>query len=123
MVLRAIRFDETIQGCDWVITGEGQIDSQTLMGKAPAGILNVAVRKGIPVIAIAGKVVPCTALSQSGFASILCINDRNQPLQTAMRHDVAWDNVRRSGIRVAQFLTKHEAASMTVCPTDNPPTQ
>lgn len=123
MVLRAIRFDETIQGCDWVITGEGQIDSQTLMGKAPAGILNVAVRKGIPVIAIAGKVVPCTALSQSGFASILCINDRNQPLQTAMRHDVAWDNVRRAGIRVAQLLTKHEAASMTVCPTDNPPTQ
>ena len=47
MVLRAIRFDETIQGCDWVITGEGQIDCQTLMGKAPAGILNIAARKGL----------------------------------------------------------------------------
>lgn len=104
MVLRAIRFHETIKGSSMVITGEGQIDRQTLMGKAPAGILAAAMRQQIPVIAIGGRVVSCPELAQSRFHSILCINEEGLPPQTAMRRDVAWENVRRCGAKVGKML-------------------
>ena len=106
MVLRAIRFHETIKGSSMVITGEGQIDRQTLMGKAPAGILAAAMQQQIPVIAIGGRVVSCPELAQSGFHAILCINEEGLPPQTAMRHEVAWENVRRCGIKVGKMLQK-----------------
>jgi len=41
---------------DLVITGEGSIDAQTLQGKGPFGVAYKAKAKGLPVLAIAGKV-------------------------------------------------------------------
>lgn len=54
VVLDAARFDETLEGSGLVITGEGRLDAQTAMGKAPAGVAERAKRKGVPVAAIAG---------------------------------------------------------------------
>ena len=56
MVLEAIRFREMIKDADLIITGEGKLDAQTVMGKAPCGILDVAASQGISVIAIGGFV-------------------------------------------------------------------
>jgi hypothetical protein len=61
-------------------------------------------RQQVPVIAIGGRVVPCPELTQSGFHAILCINEEGLPPQTAMRHEVAWENVRRCGIKVGMML-------------------
>jgi glycerate 2-kinase len=49
-------FEAALDRCDWVITGEGSIDEQTLQGKAPHGVATCAKKKGKPVIALAGKV-------------------------------------------------------------------
>ena len=49
-------FDDVLEKSDLVITGEGQIDMQTLQGKGPYGIAKKAKEKNIPVIALAGKV-------------------------------------------------------------------
>lgn len=43
-----------IQGADWVITGEGKFDEQTLNGKTPFGVAKIAQAANIPVIVIAG---------------------------------------------------------------------
>ncbi len=43
-----------IPAADFVITGEGCMDAQTAMGKAPAGIANIAKQHGKPVIAFCG---------------------------------------------------------------------
>lgn len=43
-----------IQGADWVITGEGKFDEQTLNGKTPFGVAKIAQAANVPVIAIAG---------------------------------------------------------------------
>ncbi|MGK0188548.1 MAG: glycerate kinase [Verrucomicrobiales bacterium] len=48
--------EQRIACADAVITGEGSIDAQTLNGKAPMGIAEIAARLGKPVIAIGGKV-------------------------------------------------------------------
>lgn len=55
MVLDVLGADEILKGADLIVTGEGQMDNQTLQGKTPFGIANRAKRKGIPSIGIAGS--------------------------------------------------------------------
>lgn len=100
-VLDALHFDALLEGCDLVVTGEGRIDRQTLMGKAPMGVLNVAARRGIPTIAIGGSVEWCNELRESAFASIHSLNAAGLPLHIAMRPEVTRANLRRMGQQVA----------------------
>ncbi|MFW6301532.1 MAG: glycerate kinase [Bacillota bacterium] len=55
IVARANRLEEKLKGADLVITGEGQLDSQTINNKAPIHVAQLAKKQGIPVIAIAGS--------------------------------------------------------------------
>ncbi len=55
-VLDTVRFEERIAGADFVITGEGRLDSQSLRGKVVIGVSRRAKRAGIPVIAVVGDV-------------------------------------------------------------------
>jgi glycerate kinase len=49
-------FDKALAETDLVITGEGSIDEQTLQGKGPYGVAKKAKQKGVPVIALAGRI-------------------------------------------------------------------
>lgn len=104
MVLDAIKFDSLIEGCDLVITGEGKIDRQTIMGKAPSGVLRVASAKGIPTVAIGGAVEMCEELAESDFAAIFPIVAGPMSLQEAMRKDVAHKNVCRTVEQIIKLL-------------------
>lgn len=104
LVLDALHFEELLKGCDLVVTGEGRIDRQTLMGKAPMGILKAVTRRGIPVIAIGGSVERCPELEHSGFFSILSINEEGLPLHLAMRPEVAKEHIRWTGIKVGRIF-------------------
>jgi glycerate kinase len=42
---------------DLVITGEGSMDSQSLTGKAPIALAEAARERGIPVVAVAGRIL------------------------------------------------------------------
>jgi glycerate kinase len=55
LVLELAGFGAAIAEADLVITGEGSLDVQTLSGKAPVGVARAAARRGLPVIAIAGR--------------------------------------------------------------------
>ncbi|MCK8082215.1 glycerate kinase [Vibrio sp. 1CM24A] len=55
MVLDVLQADEVLKGADLVITGEGQMDNQTLQGKTPYGIAKRASLQGIPTIGITGS--------------------------------------------------------------------
>lgn len=105
LVLDALHFEELLAGCDLVVTGEGRIDHQTLMGKAPMGVLKAATHQDIPVIAIGGSIEQSPELEQSGFSSILSINEEELPLHLAMRPDVARENVRRTGRKLFLSLS------------------
>ena len=58
LVLDVLCFDELVTGADYVLTGEGRIDNQTLGGKVIAGIVQRSNKAGVPVIAFAGSVQP-----------------------------------------------------------------
>ena len=97
MVLDAVGFRQTIDGARLVITGEGRIDSQTLMGKTPAGVLAVASEKSIPVIAIGGSVEDGTELP--GFAAVVQAMPAGMTVDEAMRPDVAVKNLENAAFR------------------------
>lgn len=56
LVKKLANFDQVIEGSDWVITGEGQLDGQTLSGKTIDGVVSSAAKHGIPVAAFCGSV-------------------------------------------------------------------
>lgn len=56
MIIRETKLEETIRDADIVITGEGCLDAQTSMGKAPVGVAQIAKKYNIPVIAFSGIV-------------------------------------------------------------------
>lgn len=55
LVLEHARMREHLVGADLVITGEGSLDGQTVFGKAPVGVAKMAKERGLPVVAIAGR--------------------------------------------------------------------
>ena len=57
LVLNAVEMDKAMEGADLVFTGEGRLDYQTAMGKAPVGVAKLAKKHGAKVIALAGAVI------------------------------------------------------------------
>ena len=56
IVLEETQLEEYVKDADLVITGEGRMDGQTAMGKAPVGVAALAKKYGKPVLAFAGAV-------------------------------------------------------------------
>jgi glycerate kinase len=69
-------FGTALDGASLVITGEGALDTQTLSGKAPAGVAQAAARRGIPVVAVAGRSTLSPAqLAAAGIAAAYPLSD------------------------------------------------
>ncbi len=115
MVLDAVGFDEIIEGCDMVITGEGKIDMQTAMGKLPEAVRNRASEKNIPVAAIAGCVDVPEEAGTMGFAAILPIISAPMPLDYAMRPDVAGKNIVRTVCQIMSLIKSGEGCNTKIC--------
>ncbi len=58
IVMDAVRLGERVEGADWVFTGEGSIDVQTLHGKALWGVAKTARDAGVPVVMFGGRITP-----------------------------------------------------------------
>lgn len=58
IVLEEVGFEDAVRRADVVVTGEGRLDSQTVMGKAPIGVARMAKRHGKKVLAFSGCVTP-----------------------------------------------------------------
>lgn len=109
LMLGIVGFEELLVGADLVVTGEGRIDRQTVMGKAPSGVLRAAKRAGVRCVAVGGSVAWCDELSHSDFDAIYAATPADMPLTEAMQRDVAYDNLRAVGRRVCgHFLGKEE---------------
>lgn len=95
-VLEATDFERNLHNVQLVITGEGKLDSQTVMGKAPGGILNAAAQHKIPVIAVGGIVEDTEILNEYGFTAILPIQPAPATLAEAMDRDYTKKNIERT---------------------------
>jgi glycerate 2-kinase len=82
-LLEAAGFDGALDGADFVVTGEGRLDAQTLEDKAPAVVARMAAARGIPTVALAGSVDP--GLRKVAEASVFraCFSLTDGPLTLA----------------------------------------
>jgi glycerate 2-kinase len=76
VILDLLDFEAALDGADLVITGEGSLDTQTLAGKAPVGVARAAARRGIPVVAVAGRsTLTDGELARAGIAAVYTLSD------------------------------------------------
>lgn len=91
-ILDCIGFHAKSAGADWIITGEGRSDLQTLSGKVPMGVLR---HKGDARVALlSGRVSDRNALLAAGFDHVDAVTPEGMPLPDALRPDVAEQNLR-----------------------------
>ncbi|PNH85674.1 glycerate kinase [Arthrobacter sp. AFG20] len=71
VVLEFTRLAERLAGADLVITGEGSLDEQSLLGKTPMGVARAAAGAGVPVLAVCGRTTLTPEQQQnSGFRQV-----------------------------------------------------
>jgi glycerate kinase len=76
VVLELGEFTSLLPGSDLVVTGEGALDLQTLLGKAPAGVARAAGEAGVPVIALCGRaLLSDEEVAQTGLDAIYQLVD------------------------------------------------
>ncbi len=103
MVLAQNRFEDKLAAASLVITGEGQIDAQTLGGKGPLGVAKLAAAQGLPTVAIVGGLnIDDALLHAAGLQAAFSIVDKPMPLQSAL--DDAADLLRRAALRLGYVL-------------------
>jgi glycerate kinase len=96
LLLDICQFKERAADADLIITGEGRIDRQSLMGKIPGKILEAGQRNNIPVIGIAGCVEDEPLLLEAGFAGVYATKPKEMLLEEAMKRDVAMHCVKET---------------------------
>ena len=85
LVKDLIGFDEKIKHADWIVTGEGKLDSQTLSGKTIQGVLTSAKAKNIKVAALCGSIsVSKKQVQNLGISYSDAVIDYAKDLEDAM---------------------------------------
>lgn len=104
LILDLCRFEEKATNADLILTGEGRIDRQSLMGKIPGKILEIGKQKGVPVIAIAGCVEDKDFLLEAGFQGVYETKPDFMLLEEAMKPDIAKRNIQQTVSHIFQSM-------------------
>lgn len=105
LVLDAVGLEQKIAEADIVVTGEGRLDAQTAMGKAPVGVARLAKRHGARVIAFAGSVTPdARACNDAGIDAFFPILRSIRTLEQAMEPNEARRNLTDTTEQVFRLL-------------------
>ena len=100
LLLDFCKFEEKIPGADLIITGEGSIDRQSLMGKIPGKILQIANKHYIPVIGISGIAKDRDLLKQAGFKEIYTTKPDSMTIEEAMKPGIAEQNLKNTVLSI-----------------------
>ena len=111
LILSQTGMEEKMKAADLVVIGEGKLDGQTAMGKAPAGVARLAKKYGKPVVAFAGclgsDVADCKAC---GIDEYYAITPADMPLAQAMESATAYENLKNTATEVfAKKVRKYYA--------------
>ncbi len=110
IILTETQLEKHIQQADIVITGEGRLDGQTAMGKAPVGVAELAKKYSIPVIAFAGSVTEdAKNCNQRGIDAFFSILREITTLEEAMQPENAKNNLRDTAEQVFRLIYMRKA--------------
>ena len=106
IVLEETQLEKYIKDADIVVTGEGRLDGQTAMGKAPVGVARLAKKYNIPVIAFAGSVTKeAVACNQNGIDAFFPILRSIVTLEDAMKPENAKANLADTAEQVFRLIS------------------
>ena len=84
LVADLMDLERRVEAADWVVTGEGALDSQSLDGKGPVGIAMLARRHGKTTLALCGVADPA-AVASGWFDHVGSLSETGLPLEELMR--------------------------------------
>lgn len=87
LIMQIAEFKNNIKDADWIVTGEGRLDDQTLSGKALSGIISVAKQDKIKVAALCGStdLLP-NEITNMGIAYCKTIMDKANSFEDAIEN-------------------------------------
>ncbi|MHC9297262.1 glycerate kinase, partial [Mycobacterium sp. LTG2003] len=90
VIAETVGLKKSVAGADWVFTGEGSVDAQTMLGKTPFGVAEVAGRAGARVVIFAGRVGDdAGVLLDNGVDRLVAITVPGTPIEQALREGPA----------------------------------
>ncbi|EQK41306.1 glycerate kinase family protein [[Clostridium] bifermentans ATCC 638] len=105
IILDEIKLEEVVKDADLVITGEGRLDNQTAMGKAPIGVAKLAKKHGAKVIAIAGCTTPdAVKCNEEGIDAYFSIVNKAMTIDEAMKKENATQNMIETTIQIFNLI-------------------
>lgn len=105
LVMKETHLEEEIKKADLVVTGEGRLDGQSAMGKAPIGVAKLAKKYHKPVIAFAGCVSEdARVCNECGIDAFFPTVRKATSLDEAMDHQNAQNNLKDTAEQVMRLL-------------------
>ena len=105
IILEETKLENVIRDADLVITGEGRLDAQTVMGKAPVGVAKLAKKYGKKVIAFSGCVAPGAEIcNDHGIDAYFPILRNITTLEDALNPANAYQNLTDTAYQVFRLL-------------------
>lgn len=104
-IMEITGLEDVIRTADIVVTGEGRLDGQTVMGKVPVGVAELAKKYGKHVIAFAGSVTSeAVKCNQKGIDAFFPVIRNVTTLEEAMRPEVAKENIAAAAEQVFRLM-------------------
>lgn len=105
IILKELNLEEDIKDADFVITGEGKLDLQTAMGKAPIGVAGLAKKHGRRVIAFAGGTTEDAGkCNEEGIDAYFGILRLPMTVEEAMGYETARANLMSAAEQVFRLI-------------------
>lgn len=113
IVLEETRLADWVREADLVITGEGRLDAQTVLGKAPIGVARLAKALHKPVLAFAGCVTrDAGACNEAGIDAFFPILRFPQPLEEAMQPEETRQNLEDTAEQVFRLIRRLQSPAV-----------
>lgn len=105
LIVEAVKLETELKNAHFLVTGEGCLDNQTAMGKAPVGVARLAQKYGVKVLAFAGGVTKdAKACNGAGIDAFFPIVRGVTTLEEAMKPDNAHENMADTAEQVFRLI-------------------
>lgn len=105
LILHETGMEEKIKKADIVVTGEGRLDGQSLMGKTPVGVAQLAKKYGKRTLAFAGSLGPgAERCNDWGIDACFSVTPGPMTLEEAMEPETAYENLKNTVRQVFRLL-------------------
>lgn len=115
-IIKLVKLEQKMYDANLVITGEGQIDGQSLGGKVPIGVAKLAKANHLPVVAVVGSIGPnIEAVYDQGINLIVATTNSPMSVQHAISQTP--NLVQQAGFEVVKAIALGRLITESECET------